>query len=285
MTPRMQTFSRLIACAVLLAAPALLSAGAGFASSSVDFSSGDYGGDVRSETVALNFAFDRDFGPVSLGVSTSYLRITNPGVSIPGVGPVSQETIARLSVTNPRLATWLARYSASRSSPAATSSDETADGPGDTFLYGTWTFDPIGRRGWTPSLAAEIKVPTADSDKGLGTGETDYRISAGLHRNGERRGLAIDIGYRFLGDPEGFELEDGLFASLSVWRKIGDDGTLSLGLDWSAAATSETDDALELFTRYTHRFGDSLSAFAGAGTGFTDSSPDFTGSLGIEFAF
>jgi hypothetical protein len=272
-------------CAALALLPAVFAAPANYLTTGVDYSSGDYGGSTRSETFAINASFDREFGPLSVGVSRSYLRVTNPGVSIPGVGPVvSQETITRVSATNPRLATWLARYSASRSSASA-ADDETEDGLGDTYAYGTYTFAPVGRLGWEPSLSAEVKFGTADADKGLGTGETDYRISASLRKSGERRGLALGIGYQFLGDPDGFELNNGLFASLSLWRNFTTDGTIAFSIDWSAAATDETDDALALSTRYTHRFGESLAAFASLGTGLTDSSPDVTCSLGLECSF
>lgn len=62
----------------------------------------------------------------------------------------------------------------------------------------------------------EVKIPTADEQKGLGTGKTDYRLGlAGEYGFWSATGFA-ELGWNILGDPEGYELDDVLDACIGV---------------------------------------------------------------------
>lgn len=255
------------------------------------YSTGKYGGSARSECFAINLNIDREFGPFSLGVSRSYLLITNPGVSVPGVGPLTTQSTSNLASTNPRLAALISRYNSAKSSAATsattstTPTEDSADGFGDTYLHGTYTFKPIGSSGLVTSLTAEVKFGTGDADKGLGSGENDYSISAGFDQPLGDNGIHLDVGYQFLGDPTGFDLTDGLFASLSAWRDVSASGTLSAGISGCERTTEDSDLEANFFVRYTHRITEKAIAYVGVGTGLTDASADLTASIGFEYKF
>src|SRR5512143_830326 len=64
----------------------------------------------------------------------------------------------------------------------------TEEGIGDIFLHGGYVFLPETDNGYSLYGSVSVKLPTADKDKGLGTGETDYGgfLSAGK-RIGQNR--------------------------------------------------------------------------------------------------
>lgn len=274
-----------IVCFLVLLASPLSAAPRRAISTGFEYSSGKYGGDTASKTWATGLTVERTFGPFSLGVSRSYLWITNPGVSIPGIGPVQEQALARLATTNPKLASLLGRNATTSTATTTTAEDEKVNGFGDTYVYGTWTFKELGKSGLVPSLGAEVKFGTANADKGLGTGENDYSLTAGLSKDFEGQGIVVDAGYQFLGDPEGLDLKNGAFATLTYWREVGAKGTLEGTIDWCGKTSADVDDSASLLVRYTHSFTEKMSVSISAGTGLTDASPDFTTGASFRFAF
>ncbi|MBN2056766.1 OmpA family protein [bacterium] len=52
------------------------------------------------------------------------------------------------------------------------------------------------------------KVPTADEDKGLGTGETDFGGKLLVSKHTERVGFHLNLGYTVIGEPDAVEFDD-----------------------------------------------------------------------------
>ncbi len=89
-----------------------------------------------------------------------------------------------------------------------------ADGLGDVLAGLSYLLFPP--RDWLPflELGTRIKFPTANEDEGLGTGEFDYARFAEVSRVFGRVTPFLSVGYRFLGEPSGFDLNDVWLASL-----------------------------------------------------------------------
>ncbi|MFO7650989.1 MAG: hypothetical protein R6X13_06605, partial [bacterium] len=64
-------------------------------------------------------------------------------------------------------------------------------------------------------LTGKVKFGTADFDQGLGTGEQDYSLQAGLFRFFDRFTAIGTAGYTVRGDPDDVDLDDQFFASRS----------------------------------------------------------------------
>jgi len=79
-------------------------------------------------------------------------------------------------------------------------------GLGDVVLRGRYYL--LDERAWFPTIAvrAHIKTPTADADRGLGTGRPDEGIGLEVTRSiGGGLSAMADGGYTVIGRPEGVE--------------------------------------------------------------------------------
>jgi hypothetical protein len=89
----------------------------------------------------------------------------------------------------------------------ATPTVQQACGLGDVVVRGRYYV--LDERAWYPTIAlrAHVKAPTADDERGLGTGRPDEGIGAEITRTlGGGLSVMADGGYTFIGQPEGLEL-------------------------------------------------------------------------------
>ena len=181
--------SALIGCLVLLQGVAAAEEGGPIFSLStgIDFATGTYGGDVDIEDTYIPLSATVDYGRVAFRLTVPYLSVTAPegtvfdpdGIPLPGSGDLATES-----------------------------------GLGD--IIGSVTlFDVINNRelGFAMDLTGKVKFGTADEDKGLGTGETDYSVQADLYKFMGDFTLIGSLGYKYRGDPVGIDLDNVLMAS------------------------------------------------------------------------
>jgi hypothetical protein len=85
----------------------------------------------------------------------------------------------------------------------------TEEGLGDVLLDGTFVL--LEEKSLLPEVATlgEVKFPTADSNKGLGTGEFDETVGLDLTKGmGESWTTYVDLSYTFVGSPPGTRVDD-----------------------------------------------------------------------------
>lgn len=160
---------------------------------------------------------------------------------------------------------------------------ERNSGLGDVVLAGTWIWDPLN---WMPivEVTGKVKFPTADEDRGLGTGEFDYSLQLDLSKPFGRFSPFVTVGYRFLGDPDDFELNDTLFASAGVGIQLTDAVSAGFAYDWYEASTDDVGDAHEIGPYVTWKIGRFRMqpyAFAGLSSG----AADWGGGLQLGFEY
>jgi hypothetical protein len=132
-------------------------------------------------------------------------------------------------------------------------------------------------------LTGKIKLPTADEDKGLGTGAFDYVFQADyLYGMGDLTPM-LTAAYKFKGDADDVDLEDVLYLSAGADWRYSDHTHVGASLDFQQASTDGVDDPLELFTYVSYKVNDSWSVLPYAYVGLSDSSPDAGG--GFQFVF
>ncbi len=161
-----------------------------------------------------------------------------------------------------------------------------ASGLGDTILRGRYYLvDDPGPGSWIPALApfVKLKLPTADDDENLGTGETD--VGLGLEFDKTFPGFFIfgDLSYTFMGDPPGLDFRDRPAVFLGAGRRVTEVLTLSAFVDWRRALVAGNDDPLELGGVATVRISPVLSVSPYAFVGLTDGSPDW--GIGTEVSW
>ena len=232
-----------------------LSLGLGF-----EFESGDYG---TGSTI--------DTWRIPLLVAWTPLDRLTLSLEVPYIDQSStSETVHFGGSTMPRR-----RMTATGTFPSASGSNSSESGLGDISLDATFTLIQADRQ--SPFLLALLysKLPTADEDKGLGTGEFDWGAGLGI---GNRLGnwstygeiLAIQPGTSEVYAPDNY-LE--WLLSLSYRVKAGLRPGISLS--GGTAAFDGADDPLEIKARLSGISGEKSSYSLYLARGLSDASPDW----------
>lgn len=161
-------------------------------------------------------------------------------------------------------------------------------GISDLTLGAKWQFLQESCRMPRQALAAEIKCPTADEDKGLGSGEFDYGLiwiaSKSLN---ERTGIHVNAGYGWIGDPclDDENTEDVFHYGIAL------DYLLTDGLQWIGEIFAEkeikggNDTAVLYNTGLRWNASESLVLDLAAGSRLSDEGPELTATAGLTWAF
>ena len=99
---------------------------------------------------------------------------------------------------------------------------------------------------WGLAAVAYGKIPTADEDEGLGTGEADYGLTLAASKFFSRGGLHLNAGYRFIGEPDGVEFDDQVVYGLGMNAALTDSLDLIAELTGETAYADYMDDQLDL---------------------------------------
>lgn len=225
-------------------------------STGVEVTNGTYGGDVDIEDLYVPFTATLDYQRVSFRLTVPYLSVKAPegtifdpgGVPLPGTGAISTES-----------------------------------GLGD--IVGSVTFYDIinnQRLGLAMDLTGKIKFGTADEDKGLGTGETDYTVQADFYKFVDKLTLLGSVGYKFRGDPVDYDLDDVLIASAGGIYKFTPKVNGGLVFDFRESAIAGSDSIQELSAFVSRRITEDWRLQVYALTGFSNSSPDWGAGVQIK---
>ena len=129
-------------------------------------------------------------------------------------GDFGTATRSNLYYFSPVLGFVTPRYDMSITIPYLLLSNETAgvigteEGVGDVILRGGMVLLPETESGVSLIGSVAVKAPTADENKGLGTGEADYAGFFGLRKRFGQNRLTLSAGYIKVGDPSGVDLND-----------------------------------------------------------------------------
>jgi hypothetical protein len=178
--------------------------------------------DVAVEHTAATFprGHESELSAVTLGVDLAAGSRTLVRFEVPAVRGRATESLLTLLGPTPRVLSAL--QGRTRDRLLAPIPGEWESGLGDVRLGVERDLGGGGARLFRVAAAAEVKAPTADADRRLGSGEWDARM--GLL--GERRTWSATVfwglGWNRLGDPRGVELADAPDGYLGVesepWR-------------------------------------------------------------------
>ena len=233
-----------------------------------DYSSGDYGTTTTTDIWSVPVTAKYNSGNWTWKASLPWMRVDGDVGVVPGLGNVGN--------SNPR-----GRGRGGNTAPTGTESGS-ASGLGDLRLAATYAFDtgsPLGI-----DLTGNVKLATADEDKGLGTGENDYGLAVDLYRDFDGTMLFGGVGYTMLGDSEFIQLDDVLSANFGASWQLGA-GSLGAMYDWRQAASDGADDRSELTGFYSVKAGDADKFQLYATKGLSDGSPDWGGGVSYSHAF
>lgn len=190
------------------------------------YSKGDYDQDADTTIHYFPLAYDVTFSHWKLKASVTHLEISGVGNVLVNVGGFSKE-MEKLADTPGETGTW--------------------SGIGDTVLSATYQFPAYSAGGPFLDLGFEVKIPTADESKGLGTGATDYGLQLDVYQMLGTTTLFGTAGYRFRGSSSVFvDLTDSAFVSLGFSRPFNDVWSYGLIYDFREAASSISFETHEL---------------------------------------
>lgn len=211
-----------------------------------DISSGDYGEDQDTDTSYIPFGVSRQAGNWTL-------KATVPWISIDGAGVVGGGDSVIVI-------------------PGGDSLDES--GLGDTWLSATYSLPSFPAELGYLDVAAKLKIPTADKDKGLGTGEVDYTVQADYFKPMGDWTPMLSVAYKVKNDPDGVELDNVLYASVGTAYRLSAKTSVGAMIDYQEASAAGADDAQELFAYWSQRVSSNWKFMLYGYAGFSDGSPD-----------
>jgi hypothetical protein len=224
--------------------------------SGFEYTTGDYGGAVDIDETYVPVTFSLNKGRFNARVTVPYLSVHGPAAALYGglideQGPADREVVSE-------------------------------SGLGDVVASLT-VFDVLtsSNLDLAVDLTGKAKFGTADSDKGLGTGENDYTLLVDVYKFTNRGALVGTLGYKFRGEPAGIDLDDTFVGSVGGLVELGDKARFGLFYDYREASLVNGDGLREVSIFGSHDLGSAWRLQYYAFTGFTDSGPDRGG--GVQF--
>ncbi len=235
----------------------------------IHYSEGNYGTSQTTSIWSIPITARYDIGRWTFKGSLPWLEVEGPATVIPGVGAVNN--------TNPR--------GRGRNGGTTTTTSGTASGIGDLVLSGTYTalYDRASQLGL--DVTGKVKVPTADEDKGLGTGETDYAAIVEGYKTIDRLTLLAGIGRHFLGSSNFIELKDVWSYSLGASYRIDERDSAGLSFDARQRVSPSAFPQREVTGFWSRKFGNDWKGQAYVLKGFADGSPDWGAGLSAVRSF
>lgn len=215
----------------------------------MDYSSGHYGQSEKTRITYVPFITKYELN------DQWTFKAVIPWLSIDGPGAVSAD---------------------SRIITGTTSTRRTREsGLGDIVLGTTYSALQLNEQKLYIDLGLKVKLPTASESKGLGTGKSDYTLTADLYKTLDRLTLLGTVGYKVLGDPSGVSLNNVWFTSIGAVYKLNDQDNLGATMDLRQATTSSNSSLREYTVFYSHKFNSTYKLQTYMVAGDTTSSVDF----------
>src|SRR5262249_37708367 len=226
-------------------------------SSSVNYSIGDYG--TNKDTTIVYVPFTCGVRPVDtlwINVTVPWIYQNSQNVVVTG-GGVATRKKAKGKFAQPATAT-------------------TESGLGDVLLRVSYVL--LDEKPFLPEIApyVKIKFPTADADRGLGTGEFDETIGVDLSKQiiGPLYGY-VTVAYTFIGSPPGADFHNSFGWSVGAAYTLIPGLSFFAFLDGSTAISPGQADPLELRVGAEYRLFNALKLTGAVGRGLSDGAADW----------
>jgi hypothetical protein len=140
-----------------------------------------------------------------------------------------------------------------------------------------------GKPSITPFV--KIKIPTADAERGLGTGKTDFGVGVEIDKEVGTIFLFGDMGYTFVGKIPSLAFRNRPSASFGVGKQVTENLTASTMLDWRRSIIEGNPNPTELVGVLSYRVNRTVTVSPNAFVGLTKGSSDFGGGMQISYRF
>ncbi|OHB33446.1 MAG: hypothetical protein A2X84_08425 [Desulfuromonadaceae bacterium GWC2_58_13] len=246
-----------------------------------DYETGDYGTDSNSDFISVPLYLDvypSDRLDLELIVPYVYLRTEDEGVATVLYRTPSGYTGSAVRGRN-RTTTE------TDDSTVSTNNHTSESGLGDITL--TAGYIVVKESQTTPQVRPTLylKFPTADEDKGLGTGEFDYGPGLTLSKWLGDWHLFAEGLYVVQGDSGLYETKDYFSYNGGVGHQFNEKVYGAVQVLGATAPADGADDSLEGQLKWVWRLAPDIALEGYFGTGFSDGSADFSSSVAVFFDF
>ena len=226
--------------------------------SGVDYSSGKYGSQNRTDITSVPVIGKYEVNNWVFKLTVPYVSITGPGNVSPGIGKFKGSTTTKRT---------------------------TESGLGDIVAATTYNIYNGSNGGPAVDLTGKVKFGTADDKKGLGTGKNDYIGLVDLYQSfGDFTALGT-IGYRVYGDTNSAPLDNVFFGSVGGSYKIVPGTSAGIIYDYRPAITRNGSAISEATAFVSHKFSDNWKSQAYLVKGFSNGSPDYGVGALVSYVF
>ena len=234
------------------------------ASTGLDYTTGDYGLSTKTTISTYNLTGEYADQGWTAKIVAPYEHITSPvGVIVIGGHPKLQR---RLNAKNE-------------------GKTQTESGLGDIETSLSYNVCHDLNTDWNAVVTGSVKLPTADDEKGLGSGKIDYGLALDLSRAIGRFTPALGLGYRIVGNPDGADLRNYCYASLGTgyWMTDATNLNLTFECDQRSSASSNVDNELSL--GLNHHLAKAWDLEAHILAGLSTAAPNFGLGASVRYTF
>ncbi len=249
----------------------------------VNYSSGFYGTDARTNILYAPMTIRRMFQDGDISLTIPFVSISGTG-AVRLVGGVPTRTS---SATASSVGTLAGASGGGKGAGASPLSSATTDsGLGDLILRGRYYL--IEESGAMPLVAVtgRVKFPTADADRGLGTGEFDEGAGIELTKTLADRWLAfLDGGYNIIGDAPGTNFNNQWWYDIGVGYDFTDNLHLSVFYEEYRALVNTVNNARDLLALTNYVVSNTVHLTGSLLVGLSNGAPNYGFGCGVRFRF
>lgn len=159
------------------------------------------------------------------------------------------------------------------------------DGFGDVYLSATYSYENPYNNDLYIDFTGKIKIPTADENKGLGTGKVDYTAQVDAsYLFGSFMPFAT-LGYRFIGKNALYDLQNSFFASVGMAYYLTYDTSIGVSYEYRESATPGFNSPKEIFTYADIQLDDNWGINVYGVVGLNNVTTDYGGGTQIRYKF
>lgn len=249
----------------------------------VNYSSGSYGADSKTNIVYAPMTIRRLFRDGDVSLTVPFISISGTG-AVRVVGGVPTRTGNVTRTTAAPAGGGAGRGKSPGDIPLTSAT--TDSGLGDIILRGRYYLIEESTILPLVALTGKIKFPSADADRGLGTGEFDEGVGAELTKSLADRWLAyLDGGYNFIGDAPGTDFHNQWWYDAGIGYDVTDNLHMSVFYEEYRALVNTVNNARDLLALANYIVNDTVRVTGSALVGLSNGAPNYGFGVGIRLQF
>jgi hypothetical protein len=252
-------------------------------SATVNYSSGSYGTDSRTNILYAPMTVRRIFRDGDISLTIPFVSISGTG-AVRLVGGVPTRTGSSGGSVVGASGGGPGRGKNPGEIPlSATTTDS---GLGDIILRGRYYLIEEGDMVPLVAITGRVKLPTADADRGLGTGEFDEGAGVELTKRLADRWLAyLAGGYNIIGDAPGTNFNNQWWYDVGIGHNVTDNLHVSVFYEEYRALVDTVNNARDLLTLANYAVDDTVHLTGSLLVGLSNGAPNYGLGGGVRFRF